>query len=65
MNWFDENKDDDLYDKNKLEIRSKDMKRLGDILYSRYNIRDVNNKNEKNNTQKDLNNKKTIIKLKK
>ena len=50
MNWFNENKDDDLYDKNKLEIRVNDMKRLGDIIYSRFNIQDNNNKNKDENS---------------
>ena len=59
MNWFEENKDDDLYDKNKLELRSKDMKKLGDIILSRFNIKDNNNKNPKDDIQKDFGNNKS------
>ena len=57
IDWFYQMEDDDLYDKNKIEIRAKSMKQLGDKIYKRFNEKNPNNSNNLNNNQEnELNN---------
>ena len=51
IDWFYKMEDDDLYDKNKIEIRAKSMKQLGDKIYKRFNEKNSNNSNNLNNNQ--------------